>query len=150
MYVLTHGNVTVYEWKYNEPPPNQNGQKGDNGLDNGTTSESLEIDWGDIGSSSNDQEAPTALPEIDFGESGIDFGESEIDFGVDVDLSAITIEDSGEVCVEEGDRGTAATESKAKPPGNSHTCILCGSHCLVRRPELLQKLIQWLEKASIS
>ena len=118
MYVLTHGNVTVYEWKYNEPPPNQNGQKSETDHDNGMTSDNLEIDWGDIGSSSNDQEAPTALPQIDFGESGIDFGESEIDFGVDVDLSAITIEDSGEVCGEEGNIGTNATETKTRPPGN--------------------------------
>ena len=120
MYVLTHGNITVYEWKYNEPPPNQNGQKSETDRDNGLASDNLEIDWGDIGASSNDQEAPTALPEIDFGESGIDFGESEIDFGIDVDLSAITIEDSGEVCGEEGDRGTADTETKTRPPGNRH------------------------------
>ena len=117
MYVLTHGNVTVYEWKHDEPPPNQNQNETENTQGNET--EELEIDWGDLGSSGDNQQALPSTAEIDFGKSEIDFGtseidfgESEIDFGVDIDLSAITIEDSGEV-----DEAIATTEVKAQASG---------------------------------
>ena len=116
MYVLTHGNVTVYEWKYNEPPSNQNAETD---LGNAKESDDLEIDWGDIVSSSDNQQALPAVPEIDFGdEAGIDFGESEIDFGIDVDLSAITIEDSGEVGREDIDKGPVSPGIQTSPAGN--------------------------------
>lgn len=113
MYILTHGNVTVYEWKYDEPPPSQNQNETEAKIGNENVTEDLEIDWGDLGSSSNDQPTLPTTDGIDFGESELDFGESEIDFGIDVDLSSITIEDSGEV---DGD-GTTAVTSKAQPTG---------------------------------
>ena len=52
---------------------------------NGNTG--LEIDWGEMA-------ADTTTPEQS---DGIDLGESEVDFNIDmVDLSVITVEDSGE------------------------------------------------------
>jgi hypothetical protein len=121
MYILTHGNVTVYEWKHDEPPPNQNqngtGIKPENGNENGD----FEIDWGDLSPSSNDQQDSATAAGIDFGEPNIDFGESEIDFGTaDIDLSAITIEDSGQI----GEQASEAvggldmaTKTTAQPSG---------------------------------
>ena len=103
MYILTHGNVTVYEWKHDEPPPSQNQNGTGNKLENENENENgdFEIDWGDLNpSSDDDQQAKdsAAAAGIEFGELGIDFGESEIDFSAtDIDLSAITIEDSGEI-----------------------------------------------------
>ena len=97
MYVLTHGNVTVYEWKHDEPPPDQNKNGTDIKLENENGNGDFEIDWGDLNRSSDDQQESATAAGIDFGEPDIDFGESEIDFGTDIDLSTITIEDSGEV-----------------------------------------------------
>ena len=116
MYILTHGNVTVYEWKHDEPPPNQNQNETEDKLGNGNVTEDLEIDWGDLSASSDDKQASPVKDGIDFGESGIDFGESEIDFGADVDLSSITIEDSGEVGGDEVVTSATIT-TKAQPSG---------------------------------
>ena len=112
MYVLIHGNVTVYEWKHNEPPPNQNQNGTGTALESEKVAEELEIDWGDIDVSTNDQQSSTSPAGIDFGTSGIDFGESEINFDTDVDLSAITIEDSGDV-----DEAITVAETKAEASG---------------------------------
>ena len=62
----------------------------------------LEIDWGDVAANN------TSSGESD----GIDFGESEIDFSADavVDLSVITIEDSGEGGEGESDTGENDTK----------------------------------------
>ena len=97
MYVIIHGNVTVYEWKHNEPPPNQNQNGTGAELGSEKVADELEIDWGDIDTPTNDQQTSTSTAGIDFGTSEINFGESEINFDADVDLSAITIEDSGDV-----------------------------------------------------
>lgn len=122
MFVLTHGNVTVHEWKHDKPPPNQNQNQTVTGTRTGNENECevFEIDWGDLGSSSDNQEKSPATTGIDFGESEIDFGESEIDFGADIDLSSITIEDSGEVGGEMNkalDEVVIATTSKSQPSG---------------------------------
>ena len=118
MYILTHGNVTVYEWKHDEPPPSQNQNVTEDKLGNGNVTEDLaEIDWGDTGASSDDTPTSHTQDGIDLGESGIDFGESEIDFGADVDISSITIEDSGEVGGDEIVTSAAIT-TKAQPSGS--------------------------------
>ena len=129
MYILTHGNVTVYEWKHDEPPPSQNQNGTGNKLENGNEKSDFEIDWGDLSPSPNDQQdSATAAPGIDFGEPGIDFGESEIDFGTgDIDLSSITIEDSGEVG-EQASRAVvggldAATKTAAQPSGTAQAVL---------------------------
>ena len=114
MYILTHGDVTVYEWKHDEPPPNQNQNETGIKLENGNENGDFEIDWGDLSASSGDQQDSTAAAGIDFGEPEIDFGESEIDFGTDIDLSTITIEDSGEVG--EQTIGAVATKTTAQQP----------------------------------
>ena len=122
MYVLTHGNVTVYEWKHDEPPPDQNQNGTGIKLENGNGD--FEIDWGDLTDppAPDDQPGSAAAAGIDFGEPGIDFGESEIDFGTtDVDISAITIEDSGEVGERSnetvGESHTVVTNTTAQPSG---------------------------------
>lgn len=122
MYILTHGNVTVYEWKHDEPPPDQNqngtGVKPKNGNETGD----FEIDWGDLNPSSNDQQELATAEEIDFGKPDIEFEESGIDFGTDIDLSSITIEDSGEVGVATGqliDELAVNTKTTAQPSGKT-------------------------------
>lgn len=117
MYILTHGNVTVYEWKHDEPPPSQNQNETEDKLGDGNVTEDLEIDWGDLGASSNNKQASPTKDGIDFGESGIDFGELEIDFGADVDITSITIEDSGEVGGDEIVTSAAIT-TEAQPSGS--------------------------------
>lgn len=116
MYILTHGNVTVYEWKHDEPPPNQNGNETGIKLENGNENGDFEIDWGDLNPSSGDQQVSTIAAGIDFGEPEIDFGESEIDFGTDIDLSTITIEDSGEVGEQTSGESAMATKATAQQP----------------------------------
>lgn len=129
MYILTHGNVTVYEWKHDEPPPSQNQNGTGNKLENANENGNLEIDWGDLNpSSDDDQQAKdsAAAAGIEFGELGIDFGESEIDFSAtDIDLSAITIEDSGEIGEQSsefeavGEVDTTTTKTTAQLPGTA-------------------------------
>ena len=122
MYILTHGNVTVYEWKHDEPPPNQNRNGTGVKLENGNENGDFEIDWGDLNPSSDDQQDSATAAGIDFGESDIDFGESEIDFGTDIDLSTITIEDSGEVGEQSGEAVgglDVATKTTAQPSGRA-------------------------------
>ena len=112
MYILTHGNVTVYEWKHDEPPPNQNQNGTGVKLENGNESGDFEIDWGDLSPSSGDQQEFATSAEIDF-------GESEIDFGTDIDLSTITIEESGEIDETSGtvDELVVATNTPAQTSG---------------------------------
>ena len=124
MYILTHGNVTVYEWKHDEPPPNQNQNETSITLENGNEKGDFEIDWGDLNPSSDDQQDSATAAGISFGEPDIDFGESEIDFGADIDLSTITIEDSGEVGEQSSEAvGTGgldvATKVTAQPSGKA-------------------------------
>ena len=74
----------------------------------------LEIDWGSVVTS----DASTGQSD------GINFGESEIDFSADaVDLSVITIEDSGEgggdIETESTVENTALTESYFRRQANS-------------------------------
>ena len=112
MYVLTHGNVTVYEWKHDEPPPNQNQNQNETEikLGNGNENGDFEIDWGNLNPSCDDQQELATAAGI---ETGIDFGESEIDFGTDIDLSSIVIEDSGEIV----DELAVVTKTTAQPSG---------------------------------
>ena len=107
MYILTHGNITVYEWKHDEPPPNQNQNEAEIKLENGNENGDFEIDWGNLNPSSDDQQESAGI------ETGIDFGESEIDFGTDIDLSSIIIEDSGEIV----DELAVVTKTTAQPSG---------------------------------
>lgn len=102
LFVLIHGNVTIYQWKHGVPPQDQNTAE--------TTpvqpaqaerdEDVLEIDWG---GNTNDAAVPPSDSTPTTGQSdgigfGIDFGETEIDFSIDetVDLSCITVEESGE------------------------------------------------------
>jgi len=107
-FLIEHGNVTTYEWKYREKPisveenvlvfEDEEGEGdgggeidfGDGEIDFGGEAEidvggGDEIDFGDSGA------------EIDFGDGEIDFGDGgEIDFGdIDVDMSAIVVEEGG-------------------------------------------------------
>merc|ERR1719239_1663011 len=96
-FLVEHGNVTTYEWKYREKPitveePTMvfGEEEEDSAPDSGG------IDFGD------DDEIDFGGDEIDFGDSGaeIDFGESEtvesdaIDFSA-VDMSDIVVEEGG-------------------------------------------------------
>lgn len=98
MYVLIHGNVTVYEWKHGVPPENQNTGRKDEVEEAAQSERDDEIDWGadDDTAAASPAADPTTVQdqEIDF---GIDYG--EIDFGADdsVDISCITIEETGEI-----------------------------------------------------
>jgi len=109
-FLIEHGNVTTYEWKYGEKPVSieepvmdfqdeEDEKSGGDQIDFGDGADGEEIDFGDNGE------------EIDFGDGeGIDFGDSgaEIDFGDDdvggegvvlelddIDTSAIVVEDGG-------------------------------------------------------
>lgn len=113
-FLIDHGNVTTYEWKYGEKPISveepvidfqDEDEKEDEEIDFGDN-DADEINFGDDDNAAIDF-GDTA--EIDFGDSGadIDFGDSgaEIDFGEggdgvvldldDIDTSAIVVEDGG-------------------------------------------------------
>merc|ERR1712106_740712 len=97
-FLIVNGNATTYEWKYREKPisveesdlvfEDEEGEEDGGEIDFGEEEIDLggdEIDFGDSGA------------EIDFGEGEIDFGDGdEIDFGdIDVDMSAIVVEEGG-------------------------------------------------------
>ncbi|XP_064397823.1 CDK5 regulatory subunit-associated protein 3-like [Halichondria panicea] len=102
-YVLKHGNVTVYEWKHGNGPPETTTSMSAGSQSAAVIAESADIDWGD---------------EIDFGEPEIDFGDSN-----EVDITCITLEDSGDVAraLEE------ATNQNAEPMDAEELDSLLGS-----------------------
>lgn len=108
-FLIEHGNVTTYEWKYGEKPIsveepqlelNDDPDEEENAEDAG------EIDFGDDGGEidfgGDDIDFGGGGDEIDFGDSGaeIDFGDAagggEIDFDIEgVDTSTIVVEEGG-------------------------------------------------------
>ncbi|CAG4933894.1 unnamed protein product [Parnassius apollo] len=116
-YMVEHGNTTVYEWTYGEPPLSIEPDPIHIELDSDNKAAGDQIDFGDT--------------PIDFGSidasAGIDFGEGdaggEIDWGnidaapTDVDISAdvaaISLDESGIVVEEQGVGGGVATGREA-------------------------------------
>ena len=101
LFILIHGNVSIYQWKHGMPPPEKDttGQFAEV-TQSETNDESLEIDWGGSGDAATIPGSEPALvsSQSDGIEFGIDFGDSEIDLGTDetVELSCITVEETGE------------------------------------------------------
>ncbi|XP_032515934.2 CDK5 regulatory subunit-associated protein 3 [Danaus plexippus] len=116
-YVVEHGNTTVYEWTYGEPP--------------------LSIEPDPIHIEYEDEQGAGDGDQIDFGDSAIDFGADpgvEIDFGdgdaskeidwgnievetgdvdVSADIAAISLEETGIVLEEQGVCGGTARGTDA-------------------------------------
>jgi len=107
-FLIEHGNVTTYEWKYGEKPISVEetvlhfneddeevaGEDAGGEIDFGDDDAGV-IDFGDEGT---EQEIDFGDGEIDFGDSGaeIDFGAEAIDFDIDgVDTSNIIVEEGG-------------------------------------------------------
>jgi len=101
-YIIEHGNVTTYEWKFGEKPISvedvANVFIDDESADNGEA----EIDFGDedqidFGAGDAD-EIDFGGDEIDFGAQEIDFGEANVEADIDfenVDMTAISVEGGG-------------------------------------------------------
>ncbi|PNF20855.1 CDK5 regulatory subunit-associated protein 3 [Cryptotermes secundus] len=108
-YMIEHGNVTTYEWKYGEPPlkieepplnirfeyETDNAHADDNAIDFGDGSESV-IDFGSLDS---DNTAGFQSSGVTIEEGEIDWGIStvgnEIDFNISLEESGIVVECSG-------------------------------------------------------
>ncbi|XP_068216129.1 CDK5 regulatory subunit-associated protein 3 [Palaemon carinicauda] len=99
-FIIEHGNVTTYEWKYGEPPCQIEEPKLDIVLDDPLETTTEEIDFGDLqGSEEIDFGSVPAGEDIDWGNLGtaepveIDWGIGEAE--VDIATDEIVIEDSG-------------------------------------------------------
>ena len=120
-FILKNGNVTVFQWKHGDAPTlkqNLNTRNGNNETD-------FNIDWGsESGMVSRHDDG------IDFG--GIDFGDLELE-GAEVDLSCITLEDSGDggVALQGGDGANDYINEKQDYTGTHTTVSPSASFSLV-------------------
>lgn len=102
-FLVEHGNVTTYQWKYGEKPISVEEPQLDIKDDDEENAVDGEIDFGDGGEidfgGGDDIDFGGDEAEIDFGDSGaeIDFGDGgEIDFDIEgVDTSTIVVEEGG-------------------------------------------------------
>jgi len=102
-FLVEHGNVTTYQWKYGEKPISVEEPQLDIKDDDEENAADGEIDFGDGGEidfgGGDDIDFGGDEAEIDFGDSGaeIDFGDGgEIDFDIEgVDTSTIVVEEGG-------------------------------------------------------